>query len=87
MTIHVSLPEELENKVHQQVSTGMYSSVSEVVREALRNFFGGGDQLSAAEIATIRSVMAPRLEAVQNGTAKLVDGEAYFDRHIDRLSE
>ena len=41
MTLHVSLPKELEALVHLEVQTGMYGSASEVVREALRGFFGG----------------------------------------------
>ena len=39
MTIHVSLPRELEDLVHKQVDTGMYGSASELVREVLRRFF------------------------------------------------
>lgn len=87
MTIHVSLPKELENSVHAQVDSGMYSSASEVVREALRRFFASSDQLSPAEVAYIRQTIAPRLEAAQTGLAELVDGEAYFDATIKRLSE
>lgn len=89
MTIHVSLPNELENQVHQQVSSGLYSSASEVVREALRRFFSQsqGNGLSSEEIAMIRRVIAPRLDAVRDGKAQLVDGAAYFDDAISRLSE
>lgn len=35
MSITISLPEELENRVKQQVETGAYSSASELIREAL----------------------------------------------------
>jgi antitoxin ParD1/3/4 len=38
MGLHVSLPQELERLVHQEVETGMYGSASELVREALRDF-------------------------------------------------
>jgi antitoxin ParD1/3/4 len=87
MTIHVSLPKELENLVHQQVNTGMYGSASELVREALRRFFLGTDQFSPAEIAVLRETLKPRLEAARNGTAILKDGNSFFDEHINRLSE
>ena len=87
MTIHVSLPEQLENMVHNQVDTGMYHSASEVVREALRRFFSGQDQLNATEIAYIRETIAPRMEAVRNGSAELIDGEQYFADRLARLSE
>ncbi|MFZ5562086.1 MAG: type II toxin-antitoxin system ParD family antitoxin [Pseudomonadota bacterium] len=36
MSINISLPPELENRVRQRVESGLYGSVSEVVREALR---------------------------------------------------
>jgi antitoxin ParD1/3/4 len=38
MGLHVSLPQELERLVLQEVETGMYGSASELVREALRDF-------------------------------------------------
>lgn len=87
MTIHVSLPKELEDRVHEHVSGGMYGSASEVVREALRRFFLGQDQLSPDEIAWIRHIIKPRLDAVQNSTAGLIDGKSYFEDRLRRLSE
>ncbi len=38
MTLNISLPIELENRVRDHVASGMYSSASEVIREALRLF-------------------------------------------------
>lgn len=38
-TINISLPKALADKAKEQVKTGYYSSVSEVVREALRCLF------------------------------------------------
>jgi len=38
-TINVSLPKALADKAKEQVKTGNYSSVSEVVRDALRCLF------------------------------------------------
>jgi antitoxin ParD1/3/4 len=34
--MNISLPKELENYVNQKVSSGLYTSASEVVRESLR---------------------------------------------------
>ena len=62
MTLHVSLPQELENKVHAEVDTGMYQSASEVVREALRRFFS---QPSEAEVMAYASRLVE--EAKKNG--------------------
>ena len=38
MSLNVSLPAELENRVREHVASGMYGSASEVIREALRLF-------------------------------------------------
>ena len=38
MSLNVSLPVELENRVRAHVASGMYCSASEVIREALRLF-------------------------------------------------
>ena len=38
MSLNVSLPVELENRVREHVASGMYGSASEVIREALRLF-------------------------------------------------
>ena len=38
MSLNVSLPVELENRVRAHVASGMYGSASDVIREALRLF-------------------------------------------------
>jgi len=38
MSLNVSLPPELENRVRAHVASGMFGSASEVIREALRLF-------------------------------------------------
>lgn len=38
MSLNISLPAELENRVRDHVASGMYGSASEVIREALRLF-------------------------------------------------
>jgi len=86
--MHVSLTNELEEMVHDRVESGMYNNASEVVREALRKFFRVSDEdLPGEEIKRIRKIVSPRIQAVQNGTAKLVDGEEVFENMINQLSE
>ncbi len=89
MTIHVSLPETLENMVKDRVESGVYGSASEVVREALRRFFhvSEDNNIHPDNIEHIRQVVGPRLEAVKDGTAKLKDGEAVFDETDNMLVE
>ncbi|MBK8189599.1 MAG: type II toxin-antitoxin system ParD family antitoxin [Vampirovibrionales bacterium] len=80
MTIHVSLPEELEHMVHAQVDSGFYKSASEVIREALRDFFSARSAFGPEQIHWLRAEMGARLEAVQDGSAALTDVDTVFDR-------
>jgi antitoxin ParD1/3/4 len=73
MTLHVSLPKELENLVHSEVKTGLYSSASELVREALRRYF-----IKSDEPAWVAPEMRRRVEALLRGEyeGKMIDGDA-----------
>lgn len=69
--MNISLPKELENMVNARVESGLYSSASEVVREALRNMLvptTDNDSLSEAEIEYLRKKIDPQLVALKNGT-------------------
>ena len=52
MSLNVSLPPELENRVRQHVESGLYSSASEVIREALR-LFEAYQGVQAAKLASV----------------------------------
>ncbi len=69
--MHVSLPRELERMVKDRVSSGVYGSASEVVRAALRKFFhvSEDDEINPEEVEHIRKTVAPRLEALEKGSA------------------
>ncbi len=73
MTLHVSLPKELETLVHGQVKSGMYGSASEVVRQALREFFSRDQDLSflQQEVEDIQ-------KRLDSGEEKLINGEVFF---------
>ena len=57
MSLNVSLPIELENRVRQHVASGLYGSASEVIREALR-LFEAYQSLQAANLAQLQSDLA-----------------------------
>ena len=71
MTIRISLQDELEKQVREVVESGQYDSASEVVREALRFFFNKTDDVLDDEV--LQYWLAPRLQAMNAGTAELSD--------------
>jgi antitoxin ParD1/3/4 len=62
MTINVSLTPQLEEMVRQKVSGGLYNSVSEVVREALR-LMDAQDRLQAVKLEQLRQDIRNGLES------------------------
>ena len=62
MTINVSLTPQLEEMVRQKVSGGLYNSVSEVVREALR-LMEAQDRLQAVKLEQLRQDIQNGLES------------------------
>lgn len=84
MGLHVSLPGELERLVHQEVETGMYGSASELVREALRDFF---DHLAGRELADmkdLRQEMQARRQRALNNLDHLQGVEEAFKELSDK---
>jgi len=53
MPMNVNLTPQLEDMVRQKVASGLYTSASEVVREALR-LMEDQDQVRAAKLARLR---------------------------------
>ncbi len=53
MTMNINLSPQLEEMVRQKVSSGLYTSASEVVREALR-LMEGQDRIRAAKLEQLR---------------------------------
>jgi len=72
MSLNVSLPAELENRVREHVASGLYGSASEVIREALR-LFEANQSLSAAKLAALRVDIAEGIADVQAGRVGAVD--------------
>ena len=70
--MNVSLTPELENFVQQKVTSGRYTSASEVVREALR-LLEDHDKGRAAQLQEFRSEIDGRLASLDRGEG--IDGE------------
>jgi antitoxin ParD1/3/4 len=73
--MNVSLTPQLENYVKEKVSTGMYNSVSEVMREALR-LLEERDALKAMKLAALRNDLQHGIDELDNGAGSPLDMDA-----------
>lgn len=73
--MNVSLTAELENFVKAKVATGMYNSVSEVMREALR-LMEERDAMQAVRLEALRQDINKGLDSLEQGKGKPLDIEA-----------
>ena len=62
MTMNVNLTPQLEDMVRQKVASGLYSSASEVVREALR-LMEAQDRMRAAKLEHLRQDIRDGLDS------------------------
>ena len=72
MGMNVNLTPQLEELVRAKVASGLYTSASEVVREALR-LMDGQDRLRAAKLEQLRSEVRQGLDS---GPGEAWDAEA-----------
>ena len=72
MSMNVTLPPELEERVRQRVESGKYSSASEVIREAL-NLFEAYEDVRTAKLDSLRQDIAKGLSDAKNGRTKEID--------------
>ncbi len=85
--MNVSLTPHLEQIVQQRVASGLYTSSSEVIREALR-LLESRDQLHNATIERLRSEIAIGINQADSG--QLVPGDEVFPalrQHCDTLGQ
>lgn len=71
MTMNINLTPQLEDLVRSKVTSGLYNSASEVVREALR-LMEREDQMRAATLSQLRQDIQ---EGLQSGPAGELDIE------------
>ena len=72
MSLNISLPAELENRVRDHVASGMYGSASEVIREALR-LFEAYQTVQAASFASLTADIAQGMADVHAGRVSAMD--------------
>jgi antitoxin ParD1/3/4 len=73
--MNVSLTPQLESFVKQKVSTGLYNSVSEVIREALR-LLEEKEVIKSMKLQALRSDIQQGLDSLDAGEGKPLDIES-----------
>lgn len=73
--MNISLTPKLEALVRERVASGLYTSASEVVREALR-LLEGRDELRTAKLEALRSDIALGLDQLSAGEGAPLDIES-----------
>ena len=79
MSLNVSLPADLENRVREHVASGLYGSASEVIREALR-LFEAYQAMQTASLSSLKAELAQGLADVHAGNVGAVDMNAIKTR-------
>jgi antitoxin ParD1/3/4 len=82
MPMNINLTPQLEDLVRSKVTSGLYNSASEVVREALR-LMEREDQVRAVTLEQLRHDIQ---EGLQSGSAGELDIEAIKRRGRERLA-
>ena len=72
--MNVSLTPELESLVHSKVSTGLYNSASEVIRDALR-LLAERDQDREAKLQQLRADLQVGIDQIARGEGRPFDVE------------
>jgi len=72
MSLNISLPAELENRVRDHVASGMYGSASEVIREALR-LFEAYQTVQVASLSSLKADIAQGVADVRAGHVAPMD--------------
>lgn len=79
--MNVSLTPTLERLVQDKVASGLYTSASEVIREALR-FFEDENRLYQAKLKNLRKEIAVGIKQADSGP--LIDGKEAFNKLRNR---
>lgn len=84
--MNVSLTQELEKFVQEKVSSGLYNSASEVIREALR-LLREQDMLRQHQLDELKREIALGIEQANRGQTKPFDAEEMKRRVIEAISQ
>lgn len=83
--MNVSLTPQLESYIKQKVASGMYNSVSEVVREAIR-LLEERDRLQTMKLEAMKVDIQQGLDSLERGQGKPLDMEQIKARGRQQLN-
>lgn len=83
--MNVSLTPELEKFIHDKVASGMYSSASEVVREAIRGLHER-DLLDQIKLEELRKDIQIGLDQLDRGEFVRFDRHQMMERVLQRIA-
>ncbi len=86
MSLNVSLPVELENRVREHVASGLYGSASEVIREALR-VFEVYQSMQERSLAALKADIAEGMKDLRAGNYGPIDLEEFKKRNRAELKK
>jgi antitoxin ParD1/3/4 len=86
VSLNVSLPVELENRVREHVASGMYGSASEVIREALR-LFEAYQATQASQLQALRADVHQGLADVNAHRVSPLDIDVIKQKGRQRLKQ
>jgi antitoxin ParD1/3/4 len=86
VSLNVSLPVELENRVREHVASGLYGSASEVISEALR-LFEAYQATQAGHLQALRSDIHQGLADVRSNRVSTLDVQALKQEGRKRLKQ
>lgn len=84
--MNVSLTPKLEDLLKRKVETGMYSSVSEVVREALR-LMEDRDNANASKLKVLQQEINKGIVSLDEGKGRSLDSESIKEKGRKILSD
>jgi antitoxin ParD1/3/4 len=84
--MNVSLTPELDEFVNEKVTSGLYNSASEVVREGLR-LLREQDELKRMRLETLRAEVQKGINSLDQGKGKKFDVEGIKAKGRARLAE
>ena len=77
-TINISLPKTLSDQIREQVKSGRYVSISEYIRDAVRNFLGSSTAFSQkAEDEILKIAKTPYKNDLKFDTGKTTIDKAF----------